>query len=130
VKDFLTSRTSVSNHHDFFVKLFSNIFAKIFTSSRAIIFFGAREIVFVSPSRKKIVTSFSSLSIPVSLPLTSFATIASQFFRRSFSRAFFQIMRLRGETVTRQTDVSEAKRESRVGNKWRVKADFFSFVAG
>ena len=56
VKDlYLTSLTRVSNHHDFFVKLFSDIFEIIFTSSRAIIFFGAREIVFVSPLRKKIV---------------------------------------------------------------------------
>jgi len=53
-----------SNRHDFFVKHFSRSFANIFMSSRATFFFGAREILFISPPRKKIVTSFSSVSIP------------------------------------------------------------------
>ena len=35
----LTSLTRFSNHHDFFVKLFSRMFEIIFTSSRAIFFF-------------------------------------------------------------------------------------------
>jgi hypothetical protein len=56
--------------------------------SRAIMIFGARETVFRSPLRKKIVTALSSLSIPIALPLTSFATIASQFFACSFRSAF------------------------------------------
>ena len=42
---FYASLTCVSNHHDFFVKHFSDIFEIIFTSSRAIIFFEVREIV-------------------------------------------------------------------------------------
>jgi hypothetical protein len=64
VKDFSASLTCVSNHHAFFVKHFSDIFEIIFTRLRAIIFFDVREIVFVSPLRRKIVTAFTSLSMP------------------------------------------------------------------
>ena len=93
MKSLLTSLTLFSNHHDFFVKHFSYIFEIIFTSSRAIFFFGAREICFVSPLRKKIVTSFLSLSIPTSARPTSFATIRSKCLSRSFfTRVFLQVV--------------------------------------
>jgi hypothetical protein len=84
----MTSLTSSVNRHIFFVKLFVAKFKNIFTSSRAIIFFGACEIFIFSPFRNKIITSFTSLSIPESAPLTSFATMMSQFFARSFFVAF------------------------------------------
>jgi hypothetical protein len=73
----------------FLSNVFLAKFENIFTSSRAIFFFGAREIFFFSPFRNKIVTSFVSLSIPESAPLTSFATMMSQLFARSFFAAFY-----------------------------------------
>src|SRR6184192_2741933 len=69
-----------SNHHIFFVKHYSHLFENIFTSVCAINFFGARGIFLVSPFRNKTITSFSSLSIPESELLTSFATMMSQCF--------------------------------------------------
>src|SRR6266480_1616246 len=72
----------------FLSNIFVANFENIFTSSRAIILFGAREIFSFSPFRNKIVTSFASLSIPEFAPLTSFATMMSQSFSRSFFAAF------------------------------------------
>ena len=72
----------------FLSNIFVANFENIFMSSRAIIFFGPREIFSFSPFRNKIVTSFMSLSIPEFAPLTSFATMMSQFFSRSFFAAF------------------------------------------
>src|SRR5207245_5768872 len=65
---------------NFFVKTFFAFAQIFFTSVRAIIFLEAREIFSLSPSREKIVTAFSSLSMPMFGSLKSFATIISQFF--------------------------------------------------
>ena len=80
--------TRLSNLHIFFVKQFSRVSANIFTSSCATFSLFARGIFFVRPSRKKTITSFSSLSIPEFAPLTSLATMMSQCLSRSLRRAF------------------------------------------
>ena len=83
----------------FLSNIFVAKFENIFTSSRAIFFFGAREIFVLSPFRNKIITSFTSLSIPESAPLTSFATMMSQFFCAQFFRGvFFHVVCFRSET--------------------------------
>src|SRR3954471_3835830 len=76
--------TRLSNHHAFFVNHFSNDSKNNFRRSRATFSLEARGIFLVWPLRQKIITSFSSLSIPDSAPLTSLATTRSQFFSRNF----------------------------------------------
>ncbi len=131
--------TCVSNHHDFFVKHFSNIFEIIFSSSRAIIFLDAREIFLVSPFRKRIVTAFLSLSIPESWRLTSFATIRSHPFEKSFLRAFafsFCVSAANPTTRYLRGVLASDTRMSRVGFNLREKIVFrfgsfrFLIVAG
>ena len=83
----------------FFVKSFFAFALIFFTRTRATIFFEAREIFSLSPLREKIVTAFSSLSIPMfgiaQIICHHHVAILCSKFRASM---FFHVICFRGET--------------------------------